>query len=152
MNGKRGIYDILIFFMALVVSSAVIIPPSYYSSHGFLSPDSTNYLRLAKRILSGHGFYVPASSRGEVADVLFAVWPVGYPTLNAAFSWLFDITTFLASKLLNAFLLSSAAFVLYKEYGRNGLVASGTLFTAGILHNYTFTWSEAPFLTALIFL
>ena len=58
----------------------------------------------------------------------------------------------MASKILNAVLLNLAVFVMYRALGRAGLISAGILLTAGTLTNYTYTWSEAPFLTALIIL
>ena len=43
-------------------------------------------------------------------------------------------------------------FLVYRTLGREGLIASGILLTAGTLTNYTYSWSEAPFLTTLIIL
>ena len=63
-----------------------------------------------------------------------------------------SVTTFLASKILNVLLLNLAVFFMYRALGRAGLIAAGVLLTAGTLTNYTYTWSEAPFLTALIIL
>lgn len=80
------------------------------------------------------------------------MWPVGYPTLISAVSWILGISTMLASKILNIFLLTLAILSLYFSLGRNGLIASLVLLTASTLRNYTMTWSEAPFLTFLIIL
>ena len=125
---------------------------SYNTANGYISPDSANYLGLAERILSGHGLFVSTDGRTENSEVLFALWPVGYPSLIAFFAWSLGVSTFLASKILNAVLLNLAVFVMYRALGRAGLISAGILLTAGTLTNYTYTWSEAPFLTALIIL
>lgn len=141
-----------LFLMALVFSyvALFILLSSFSADTGYISPDSSNYLRLAEQILSGHGFYVPADGRSWGQEQWFSVWPVGYSSLIAATSWVSGLSVFAASKVLNCILLGANVLMLYLAFGRNGIAASLVLLTAGTMQNYTMTWSEAPFLTSLI--
>ena len=150
INGK--ILDATVLSIIFILTTANILGLSYNTSNGYISPDSANYLNLAERILSGHGLFVPSDGRSGYDEVLFAVWPVGYPMLIAFFAWGLGVSTFLASKILNVLLLNLAVFLMYRALGRVGLIAASILLTAGTLTNYTHTWSEAPFLTTLIIL
>ena len=152
MQVSEKIFDATALIIIFLLTTANILVLSYNTANGYISPDSANYLGLAERILSGHGLFVSTDGRTENSEVLFALWPVGYPSLIAFFAWSLGVSTFLASKILNAVLLNLAVFVMYRALGRAGLISAGILLTAGTLTNYTYTWSEAPFLTALIIL
>ena len=130
----------------------VILGNSFTTTHGYISPDSANYLRLAERLNSGHGFTFPSDGRLGSEATWFATWPVGYPVLISAFSWLSGTSVFLASKLANTALLCSAIFLMYRFLGREGLFAATVLLSAGTLHIYSMTWSEAPFLFSVVVL
>lgn len=142
--------DIFLLFSLFFYVSLYVLVSSFSAASGFISPDSSNYLRLAERLLAGHGFFVPADGRIYGQEQWFAVWPVGYSSLIAATSWISGFSVFTASKILNTLLMCANILMLYSAFGRNGLVASLVLLTAGTLQNYTMTWSEAPFLTSLI--
>jgi len=129
-----------------------ILVRAYVSGDGYVSPDSAQYLRLAERILSGHGLVVPSEGRAGSDTQWFAVWPAGYSTFIAVVAWALDVSTIAASKVLNSALLIIAILALYKQFNRIGLIAALVLLSAGTLENYTMTWSEAPFLTSLILL
>ena len=129
-----------------------ILGLSFINPTGYMSGDSSNYLRLSGRIIEGYGFFLPSSGREGSDEKWFAIWPVGYPLLVSGVAWVLGISTFLASKILNIFLLIFAILALYLVLGRKRLIASFILLTASTLRNYTMTWSEAPFLTALIIL
>ena len=145
--------DIGILFIFVVYASCSIIFGAFSSTDGFINPDSAEYLRASERLLSGYGFFVPGTGRlGEAEDVLFAVWPVGYPSLIAIVSLVSGLSTFAASKVLNSILITIAIVALYKKFNRKGLIAASILLTAGTLKIYTMTWAEAAFITSLIIL
>ena len=152
MTVNDRILDATALCIIFLLTTTNIIVLSYNTANGYISPDSSNYLRLAERILSGHGLFVPSNGRQGFTEILFAMWPVGYPALIAFVAWISEVSTFLASKILNVLLLNLAVFLMYRALGRVGLIAAGILLTAGTLTNYTYTWSEAPFLTTLIIL
>ena len=152
MTVNDKILDATALCCIFLLTTTNIIVLSYNTANGYISPDSSNYLRLAERILSGHGLFVPSNGRQGFTEILFAMWPVGYPALIAFVAWISEVSTFLASKILNVLLLNLAVFLMYRALGRVGLIAAGILLTAGTLTNYTYTWSEAPFLTTLIIL
>jgi len=147
---SQKVIDIFILVSLFFYVSLYVLVSSFSVPTGFISPDSSHYLRLAERLLSGHGFFVPADGRSYGQEQWFAVWPVGYSSLIAATSWISGSSVFTASKILNSLLMCTNILMLYSAFGRNGLIASLVLLTAGTLQNYTMTWSEAPFLTSLI--
>ena len=149
---KNRLIEYIIIFLATIYAAVFILGLSFINPTGYMSGDSSNYLRLSGRILEGHGFFLPSNGREGADEKWFAIWPVGYPLLISGVAWVLGISTFLASKILNIFLLFFAILALYLMLGRKGLIASFILLTASTLRNYTMTWSEAPFLTALIVL
>ena len=149
---RQKLIDYLFIVIIIIYVSIFILISAYSETNGYITGDSSNYLRLSESILEGHGFFLPSNGRQGAVDEWFALWPVGYPVLISVVAWVLGISTFLASKILNIFLLSSTILVLYLNLGRNGLIASLMLLTAGTLRSYTMTWSEAPFLTSLIIL
>ena len=149
---NQKIIDYVFIILIIIYVSTYILISSFSETNGFITGDSANYLRLSERILGGHGFFNPPNGRQEAVDEWFALWPIGYPMLISSIAWILGVSTFLASKILNILLLSSSILLLYFNLGRSGLIVSLMLLTAGTLRNYTMTWSEAPFLTALIVL
>ncbi len=147
-----GVHDAALLTAAVAVVSFVVLGHAYSSFDGYISPDSANYLRLAERLLDGHGFHVPSDGRDGPSEVWFAIWPPGYSLVIAAVSWVTGASTFLAAKMANVAIFSGSLFLLYRFLGRDSLIAGTLLFSAGTLHIFSMTWSEVPFLASLIFL
>ena len=98
----REDWYLLIIFIMMAVA---IVVKSYFHPDGYLSPDSTNYLKLAQNLLEGNGYYVSAyGSTGQDRE-FFAAWPVGYPTLIFVVAKLTGLSVFWASKFLNILLI-----------------------------------------------
>ncbi len=152
MKINQKIFNYIIIFSITLYIVIFIIGSSLINPTGYITGDSANYLWLSGRILDGHGFFLPTNGRAEATERWFATWPIGYPTLISGVSWTLGVSTMLASKILNIFLLFIAILALYFVLGQNGLIASLVLLTASTLRNYTMTWSEAPFLTSIIVL
>lgn len=152
LNNKNKIIDHLIIISITIYISVFIIGSSIIDPTGYITGDSTNYLWLSGRILDGHGFFLPPDGREDSIKRWFAIWPIGYPSLISGISWITELSTMMSSKVLNIFLLFLSIYSLYFVLGRNGLIASLVLLTAGTLRNYTMTWSEAPFLTIILML
>ena len=96
--GKNNRVNSLLLALSVVavVAWVAIVEGGLVSS--FYISDSVNYMRLAENIKAGnwmnqHGL---AGRNGW-----FAVWPVGYPALLAAFSSVFRIESFWASKVFS---------------------------------------------------
>ena len=70
-----------------LLTTTNIIVLSYNTANGYISPDSSNYLRLAEQILSGYGSFVPSNGKQGFTEILFVMWPVGYPALIAFADW-----------------------------------------------------------------
>lgn len=128
---------------------ALIFGKSLADLNGYLTQDSASYLELAERLQQGHGFTVSNSGLGNAGDQHFATWPVGYPALIAAISAGLGVTTFTASKLLNAGCLLLGMFAVARAFGAVGPALALVFLFAGTLETFTFSWSEAPF-TALL--
>lgn len=152
MNMQKRTFEYGIIILIVLYVAFFILSLSFINPTGYMSGDSSNYLRLSGRILEGHGFFLPSNGREGGDNIWFAIWPAGYPLLISGVAWTLGVSTFLASKILNILLLSLSILGLYIVLGRKGLIASFVLLTASTLRNYTMTWSEAPFLSVLIIL
>ena len=86
----------------LAVSVVTVVAWVAIAEGGLLSSfyisDSVNYMRLAENIKAGNWM----NQHGLAGrDGWFAVWPVGYPALLAAFSGIFRLEPYWASKVLS---------------------------------------------------
>lgn len=131
-------------------ASLIIVANALGSDSGFLSPDSTNYLRLVETLRSGQGFFVPNDGRGVAQDAFFAVWPVGYPAAIFALSSITGLDAFWASKALNILVYLSTILVVLAYFGRNGRLLVLVLLFGSYLAIFSFTWSEGPFILLLL--
>ena len=110
---------------------------------GYLSPDSWDYLRLAKSLyINGYP--------GLDGSSYYAVFPFGYPLLLALVSPGLDLAqTAVASKLANAGLWISAYFVL-RGMRISPVLAAALVTTPFSLWIAAMSWSENLMLLALI--
>jgi len=134
---KRTLYKNILFFLVFTIFLLIATFANYI---GFLSPDSRNYLDLAKSI----------SDKSEINlnGEYHAVWPFGYPYLISAVYKFTNLNSYiLASKIANFFCLSLSFIFLIKTFKNN---STSILFIINpvILHIYQFTWSENLFLLA----
>ena len=87
--------DYLLITVFIIVSCFIILK-SYYTSHGYLTSDSINYLALAQNFKVGNGLI---DSEGN----FFSKWPLGYPFLIYVLANISGLSVFWASKVLNIF-------------------------------------------------
>jgi len=139
-------YLLILFFIIFSVS---IFLKSYYNPDGYLSPDSTNYLRLAQNLLEGKGFEVGAYYHINNSREYFAIWPVGYPFFIFIVAKITGLSVFWASKLLNILNIGLLLIGFRLLFKNKAWIYALILFMAGFQHIYTFTWSESPFILVL---
>lgn len=142
--------DIKLLLVFCLVSIGIVLK-SYFQKDGYLSQDSTNYLRLSQNLLDGNGFYVTDffSNNGRK---LFAVWPIGYPLLISIIAKLFNIGVFWASKILNIIFVGISLVFFKKLFKKNAYVYAMIFFTASYLKIYSHTFSEVPFVFGFLWL
>jgi 4-amino-4-deoxy-L-arabinose transferase-like glycosyltransferase len=139
-------YKLLLLILCLAL---VILTLSYYDPNGNITPDSANYLRLAKNLLSNRGFMVPSFYAPE-GKSFFANWPVGYPVLIFIVSKFSGAGIFLASRLLNILVVVLILFVFKKIFKGNEHWAGLIFFTDTNISLLSSTWSEIPFIFFLL--
>ncbi|WP_187262214.1 hypothetical protein [Pontibacter beigongshangensis] len=117
---------------------------------GYITPDSQFYLELANSLQQGKGFYIKHPKTNS--QVFFSTWPVGYPILIYLLSQLSTASLFWASKLVN-FLFLGLNFLLLRQISKKySFVLASVFCSYTLLEIYSSTWSEAPFITGLLFL
>ena len=144
--------DYLIIILIISYIIFFILGVSVVDPSGYITGDSSSYLRIAGRVLEGYGFFMPSNGQINSTEKWFAIWPIGYPALISSVAWSLGLSTVIASKVVNIIFLILPIIALYISFGRNGLISSFILLTATPLRAYTMTWGEGPFLTAIIIL
>ena len=139
--------DLLVAGLVLATVATLVLVRSHY--FGFLSGDSSGYLSLAQNLVDGHGYYQPALGK---PDQLFAIWPVGYPTLIALVAKVCGLPVFEASKLLNVLLAGANLLLLKQIFDRDFPWFAWLLLLPPVVELSSYTWSEVPFTTGLIWL
>jgi hypothetical protein len=141
-----------LLLLALYILFAAFIMGGAYFGGTHISPDSTNYLRAAQSILNGYGLHVNAEAGDSVP--YFSHWPIGYPFLIAAVSFLTGGTeVYLASKILSLLLLAGIFALLYYQFKRRAwLYALLCIANPNFLTIFFFTWSEQPFIFGTLWL
>lgn len=118
-----------------------------YMKEIFISPDGSNYLSEAEAILQGYGY-----NQGGPAgyDRWFSSWPVGYPAMIAAVSFVTGLNVYLSSKILSLILVGCCLVVLYLRFRKESWIYGAVFLNVGFLMIYKQTWSENPFILALL--
>ncbi len=148
----RTISDDLWLLAWFACLAAGIIVNSVINHDGFISRDGSNYLRMAQQLLDG-GSYVTApfdvTGQGGNTPVMFAIWPVGYPTLIAAVAKVTGLSVFWASKTLHILLVGGMLLALRTQFKTVHHFVLPLFFVANF---YTFseTATEAPFMVSLV--
>ncbi len=135
-----------ILFLTVLFGSLAIILKSYFHLFGYVTPDSTYYLRLAQNLIDGHGLFTVASGMNNSNEKeFFAIWPIGYPVLIAFVSKISGLTVFWASKFLNVLFFISTVLLLKRMYVQEFSLYVLLLFSASFIEIFSYTWSEVPF-------
>lgn len=133
-----------------LICSLLVVLNFLSSPDGFISPDSANYLKLSQNISDGNGYFVSNNGIPERKEKLFAIWPAGYPTLIASFSLIPGLNVVWASKILNISLLGVSLIIVRFLFSLNGHLLGASFIFGSYITIYSFTWSEAPFITFLL--
>ena len=137
-------------FIIFIMMGIAIVVKSYFHPDGYLSPDSTNYLRLAQNLLEGKGYYVSAyGSTGQDRE-FFAAWPVGYSTLIFVVAKLTGLSVFWASKFLNILLIGIILGIFRNLFQHNAHVYGLIFLFSSYIEIFSFAWSETIFIAALV--
>lgn len=143
----REDWYLLIIFIMMAVA---IVVKSYFHLDGYLSPDSTNYLKLAQNLLEGNGYYVSAYGTTGQDREFFAAWPAGYPTLIFVVAKLTGLSVFWASKFLNILLMGIILGIFRNLFKHNAYVYGLILLFSSYIEIFSFTWSETIFIAASV--
>jgi len=136
-------------FLLFCVLGFIVILRSYFDPNGWITPDSTFYLQLSQSLLDGNGFQriaydVPGGR------TLFAIWPVGYPTLIFIIAKLTGLSVFWASKVLSVLIIGCCLMVLQFIFKSNAHWVGLILCCQSFSNINTYTWSEGAFLLFLL--
>ncbi|MEM7376244.1 MAG: hypothetical protein AAF460_01945 [Pseudomonadota bacterium] len=143
--------DIWLLLTFLAVSTSVVLL-SVFDPDGQVSRDHANYLRLAQQLLDGRGYRAPiydATGQAGRADVLFATWPVGYPTAVYLVSKVSGLGVFWASKALNILAIGLSLLALRHRFHDAHHVGFVFLFASVIT---LASYSSGDLLFSLLFL
>ena len=143
----REDWYLLIIFIMMAIA---IVVKSYFHPDGYLTPDSSNYLKLAQNLLEGNGYYVSAyGSTGQERE-LFAAWPAGYPTLIFVVAKLTGLSVFWASKFLNILLMGIILGIFRNLFKHNAYVYGLIFLFSSYIEIFSFAWSEPIFIGASV--
>jgi len=139
-------YKLLLLFLSLC---SIILLNSFLDPNGFLSFDSTYYLRLSKNLLLNEGFRI-ADYQSADGKTFFAIWPIGYPVMIFGISKLTGLGVVWASKALNLLLIGATLLLFNYMFRETAHWAGLIFFTYANILIFSFTWSEGPFILFLL--
>ncbi len=139
-------YKLVLLFLCL---SVIVLFNTFVDPNGYLSPDSTFYLRLSKNLLAGEGFKIPDYSSPD-GQTFFATWPVGYPVMIAIISKITGLGIVWASKALNLLIIGAILLLFSYIFRGNAQWAGLIFFIYANIQIFSYTWSEVPFILFLL--
>lgn len=136
--------------LMLAMSVVAVVAWVAIAEGGFLSSfyisDSVNYMRLAENIKAGNWM----NQHGLVGrDGWFAVWPVGYPALLAAFSSVSRLEPYWASKVFSVICCVSLLALFWKCARRQFPILALMLVNLAYLKISRGSLSEQPFIVLM---
>ena len=141
--------EIYFFITTFVIIALSILTNSFVDTNGYLTTDSTHFLKLAKSFNENGSLYVYSwTNSGEIN--FFSMWPLGYPLLISLISKLTFLDVFWSSKLLNILSVLLIFLMIYKNtlFGYS-LIA--LLFLSGSFINiFSYTLTENLFIVGLV--
>ncbi len=145
MDKNFRVNNLLLALAVVAVVAWVAIAEGGLLSSFYIS-DSVNYMRLAENIKAGNWM----NQHGLAGrDGWFAVWPVGYPMLLAAFSSVFRLEPFWTSKVLSVICCMSLLFLFWKCARRQFPVLALMLVNLAYLKISRGSLSEQPFIVLM---
>ena len=141
--------EIYFFIITFVIIALSILTNSFVDTNGYLTTDSTHFLKLAKSFNQNGSLYVYSwTNSGEIN--FFSMWPLGYPLLISLISKLTFLDVFWSSKLLNILSVLLIFLMIYKNT-LFGYSLIGLLFLSGSFINiFSYTLTENVFILGLV--
>lgn len=137
------------FISTFVIITLSILTNSIVDTNGFLTNDSTHFLKLAKSFSLNNDLHVYSwTNSGEIN--FFSMWPLGYPLLISFISDLTFLDVFWSSKLLNILSVLVVFLMIYKQtpFGYSFIAL---LFLFGSFINiFSYTITENLFMVGLV--
>jgi len=144
--GKNNRANSLLLALSVVAVVAWVAIAEGGLLSSFYISDSVNYMRLAENIKVGNWM----NQHGLAGrDGWFAVWPVGYPALLAAFSSAFRLEPFWASKVFSVICCISLLALFWKCARRQFPILALMLVNLAYLKISRGTLSEQPFIVMM---
>ncbi|WP_031427749.1 hypothetical protein [Flavimarina sp. Hel_I_48] len=134
----------------LLILSITILNNSYFHHDGYVSPDSAEYLAIAKELKENQSAFYKVNPAIGDEDIFFSTWPLGYPTVIALCSALTSTSVFVASKILNLFVLMLFLWLLNYRFKGDAISFYPLLFTGGFIYLLSATLSELFFCSILL--
>lgn len=136
-----------LFLLLLFISICISIYARAYIKGVYITSDSAGYLREAVNLVNGNGFAYDGLAG---YDSWFANWPILYPAMIAVVMFVTQTNAYLASKILSMILVGIIIMILRLRFGKEAWVYSLCLTNIGFLNLTYYTWSELPFMVALL--
>ena len=139
----------LVFGVSILALIYSVLSNSYIDINGFLTIDSTHFLRLAQSLKDGNGFYVYSwTNSGELK--FFSTWPIGYPLSIYLVSNISSLDVFWSSKIINI-ICSILIIFSVKKYIKSGFSMIPLIFISGsFLNIFSYTMTESLFGLGLV--
>ena len=139
----------LVFGVSILALIYSVLSNSYIDTNGFLTIDSTHFLRLAQSLKDGNGFYVYSwTNSGELK--FFSTWPIGYPLSIYLVSNISSLDVFWSSKIINI-ICSILIIFSVKKYIKSGFSMIPLIFISGsFLNIFSYTMTESLFGLGLV--
>ncbi|MEE2701910.1 MAG: hypothetical protein VYB18_02610 [Thermodesulfobacteriota bacterium] len=138
-----------VFFVTIVGLIYSIISNSYFDTNGFLTSDSTHFLKLAQSLRDKNGLDIYSwTNSGD--KQFFSTWPIGYPTLIYLVSNISQLDVFWSSKMAN---IICAILIIFsvRRYLKVGFSIIGIIFLSGsFLNIFSYTSTETLFALGLV--
>jgi hypothetical protein len=150
LTGKTKKFPVIALIAVFILCTLIVFDKAYFFGV-YISPDSTNYLRAAKSLLDGYGFYVNTAA-GDTSTY-FTWFPVGYPVLIALTAFITGTEVYLASKILALIIVAVIFTMLYQRFSQWAwIIALVIVANTSFFEIFCYTWSEQPFTLGLFLL
>ncbi|MEE2975542.1 MAG: hypothetical protein VX343_03710 [Thermodesulfobacteriota bacterium] len=147
-KNHRGI-EKLVFTVSILAFIYSVLSNSYIDINGFLTNDSTHFLRLAQSLKDGNGFSVYSwTNSGD--SRFFSTWPIGYPFSIYLLSKISHLDVFWSSKFIN---IIAGILIIFsvKRYVKSGFSLIPVIFIWGSFINiFSYTMTESLFGLGLV--
>ncbi len=133
-----------------LLSCIVVLTNTTFDTNHACTKDSIEYLKLAQNLLNGQGYHVPAYGDTGHSRELFAIWPIGYPTLIFLVARVTGLSVLWASKVLNLGIVAIILATFRKCFGKDAPLYALLLLLYAPNVVFSTTLSEAPYTLGLL--